>query len=74
MLIMINAGKILFEEEKDFLLEKFRVVKGDVKYLSPDIKSLMLHFEKANMDLQEFQIMRQKLNLFIPTCFLKRLR
>ena len=32
MLIMINAGKILFEEEKDFLLEKFRVVKGDVKY------------------------------------------
>ena len=35
------------EEEKDFLLEKFRVVKGDVKYLSPDIKSLMLHFEKS---------------------------
>ena len=45
MLIMINAGTILFEEEKDFLLDKFRVVKGDVKYLSPDIKSLMLHFD-----------------------------
>lgn len=46
MLIMINAGTILFEEEKDSLLDKFRIVKGDARYLSPEIKALMLHCEK----------------------------
>lgn len=46
MLIMINNGAIVFEEEKDTLLEKFRIVKGDTKYLSPDIESLMLHYDR----------------------------
>lgn len=47
MLIMINNGAIVFEEEKDTLLENFRIVKGDTKYLSPDIESLMLHYDKS---------------------------
>lgn len=47
MLIMINDGTIIFEEEKDLLLDKFRIVKGDVKYLSPQTKSLILHFDKS---------------------------
>lgn len=46
MLIMINNGAIVFEEEKDTLLENFRIVKGDTKYLSPDIESLMLHYDR----------------------------
>lgn len=46
LLIMINDGAIVFEEEKDTLLEKFRIVKGDTKYLSPDIQSLMLHYDR----------------------------
>ena len=38
---MIHAGTILFEENKDALLEKFRIVKGDVKLL-PGIQPFML--------------------------------
>lgn len=47
MLIMINSGKIVFEEDKDTLLEKFRTVKGNLKYLTPDLESLMLHYDKS---------------------------
>lgn len=46
MLIMIHNGAIVFEEEKDTLLERFRIVKGDTRNLSPDMEPLMLHFDK----------------------------
>ena len=72
MLIMINAGKILFEEEKDFLLEKFRVVKGDVKYLSPDIKSLMLHFEKSKYGFTGISDNASKIKSLYPDILLER--
>ncbi len=47
MLIMINAGAIVFEEDKDTLLEKFRIVKGDIKHLTPGMQALMLHCDKS---------------------------
>ena len=72
MLIMINAGKILFEEEKDFLLEKFRVVKGDVKYLSPDIKSLMLHFEKSKYGFTGISDNASKIKFLYPDVLFER--
>ena len=72
MLIMINAGKILFEEEKDFLLEKFRVVKGDVKYLSPDIKSLMLHFEKSKYGFTGISDNASKIKSLYPDVLLEK--
>ena len=48
MLIMIHNGAIIFEEEKDALLERFRIVKGDTRELSPDMEPLMLHFDKSS--------------------------
>lgn len=40
MLIMINNGRIVFQEEKDFLLDNYRIVKGDVKLLTDDMRKL----------------------------------
>lgn len=40
MLIMINNGRIVFQEEKDFLLDNYRIVKGDVKLLTDDMLKL----------------------------------
>ena len=68
----LHAGKILFEEEKDFLLEKFRVVKGDVKYLSPDIKSLMLHFEKSKYGFTGISDNASKIKSLYPDILLER--
>lgn len=40
MLILIDRGKIVFQEEKDMLLESYRVVKGDSKKLNADNREL----------------------------------
>ena len=42
MLIMINNGRIIFQEEKDFLLDTYRIVKGDMKALTDDVRKLFL--------------------------------
>lgn len=42
MLIMIDNGRIVFQEEKDFLLDTYRIVKGDVKALTDDVRKLFL--------------------------------
>ena len=43
MLIMINNGHIVFQEEKDFLLDNYRIVKGDAKLLTSDMRKLFLN-------------------------------
>lgn len=39
-LIMINNGKIVFQEDKDTLLDSYRVVKGDTKDLNQENRKL----------------------------------
>ncbi|GGG01823.1 ABC transporter ATP-binding protein [Paenibacillus aceti] len=41
-IIMINNGKIVFQEVKDALLDSFRIVKGDTKALNEDTRKLFL--------------------------------
>lgn len=41
-LIMIHKGKIIFQEDKDLLLDSYRLVKGDNKLLKEDIRKLFL--------------------------------
>ncbi|UTR14468.1 ABC transporter ATP-binding protein [Salipaludibacillus sp. LMS25] len=47
MLILINKGKILFEEEKDMLLDTHRLVKGDVKDLTEETRNLFLCIQET---------------------------
>ncbi len=42
MLIMIDNGRIIFQEDKDVLLDNYRIVKGDVKSLTDDVRKLFL--------------------------------
>lgn len=42
MLIMINNGRIVFQEEKDFLLDTYRIVKGNVEELTDDVRKLFV--------------------------------
>ncbi len=61
MLIMIHNGAIVFEEEKDALLERFRIVKGDTRELSPDMEPLMLHFDKTKYGFTGITDQQEKL-------------
>ncbi len=47
MLIMINNGRIVFQEEKDFLLDTYRIVKGDAKTLTGDVRKLFLSISET---------------------------
>lgn len=47
MLIMIDDGKIIFQEEKDALLDSYRIVKGDVSQLEEKTRSLFLNIEET---------------------------
>ena len=45
MLILIDKGEILFEKEKDILLESHRIVKGDINALDDTNRKLFLQLE-----------------------------
>lgn len=48
MIILIEGGKILLEKEKDFLLDNYRLVKGDGKALNEDNKKLFIDVQKTD--------------------------
>lgn len=46
-LILINQGKIIFQEDKDILLETHRKIKGHPERISPDIKKLFISYSES---------------------------
>ncbi|MDF2872886.1 MAG: ABC-type multidrug transport system, ATPase component [Anaerocolumna sp.] len=47
MLIMIDNGKIIFREDKDILLDSYRIIKGDMKDLTKDTDKLFMNISKT---------------------------
>ena len=47
MLIMIHNGRIVFQEEEDFLLDNYRIIKGDKKLLTANIRQLFLNITET---------------------------
>ena len=47
VIILINGGRIVFQEEKDALLDTFKKVKGNPKELSGDIRRLFLSIQET---------------------------
>ena len=76
MLIMIDNGRIVFREEKDTLLDTYRIVKGDSGALTTDARKLFYLYRKLILDLQELQSKYPKYGLIFPTLWLsvRRLR
>lgn len=48
MLILINDGRILFEHEKDYMLDNYRLIKGDSKDLTAKNKELFLNIQTTD--------------------------
>ena len=53
MLIMIDRGRIAFQEEKDALMDSYRIIKGDPAMLSEETRKLFLKLEEENLYLKE---------------------
>ena len=47
MLIMIHNGQIVFQEEKDTLLDAYRVVKGDAEQLTDNVRKYFLNISET---------------------------
>lgn len=47
MLIMIDNGEIVFQEEKDQLLDSCRIIKGSTEKLNTDIRKYFLNIEES---------------------------
>lgn len=48
MLIMIDGGRIVFQEEKDQLLDSYRIIKGSTEKLNADTRKYFLDIEESD--------------------------
>ena len=47
VLIMIDGGEIVFQEEKDQLLDSYRIIKGSTEKLNTDTRKYFLNIEES---------------------------
>lgn len=72
MLIMIDGGRIVFQEEKDILLDNYRIVKGDIKDLNSDIEQLFLNIDKTSFGFTAITKHTDKVKKQIPNIIVER--
>lgn len=71
-LIMIDEGHIVFQEEKDRLLDRYRIVKGDVEDLCPDTEKLLMNIDKTPFGFTAITKYADDLRKLMPDCMLER--
>lgn len=72
MLIMIDDGQIIFQEEKDTLLDSYRLVKGDKRDLNKDTEKLFLNIEKSNFGFTAITKNADEVRRAIPDSIMER--
>ena len=72
LLIMIDHGKILFQKEKDTLLEEYRIVKGDVQKMSNEIRKLFLSISETSFGFTGITAQVKKVKELLPEVLMER--
>ena len=72
MLIMINNGRIVFQEEKDFLLDNYRIVKGDVKLLTDDMRKLFFSLTETTFGFTGITKYAAEVQSFLADAIIER--
>ena len=72
MLIMIHNGRIVFQEEKDFLLDNYRIIKGDKKLLTENIRQLFLNITETAFGFTGVTIHSAILQSYLPDAITER--
>ena len=72
MLIMINNGRIVFQEEKDFLLDTYRIVKGDAKALTGDVRKFFLSISETAFGFTGVTKQMAEVQSFFPDAIAER--
>ena len=72
MLIMIHNGRIVFQEEKDFLLDNYRIIKGDKKLLTENIRQLFLNITETAFGFTGVTKHASKVQSYLPDVITER--
>jgi ABC-2 type transport system ATP-binding protein len=72
MLIMIDNGHIVFQEEKDTLLETYRIVKGDIPSLTDDVRKLLLNVSETAFGFIGITKRVSEVRSYIPDVIIER--
>ena len=72
MLIMIHNGRIVFQEEKDFLLDNYRIIKGDKKLLTENIRQLFLNITETAFGFTGVTRHAAKVQSYLPDAITER--
>lgn len=72
MLIMIDHGKIVFQEEKDTLLDIYRVVKGDTKELNQENRKLFQSIKTTDFGFTGVTNQIKKVQECLPEIVIER--
>ena len=72
MLIMINNGHIVFQGEKDFLFDTYRIVKGDAKALNGDVRKLFLGISETAFGFTGVTKQMAEVQSFFPDAIAER--
>ena len=72
MLIMIDNGHIVFQEEKDTLLDTYRIVKGGIQALTPDVRKLFMSISETAFGFTGITKQISEVRKFIPDVIVER--
>lgn len=72
MLILIDQGKIVFQEEKDTLLERYRIVKGNINTLTDKMLPLLRHTTRTPYGFTAITTAPDEIRKTIPDAHLER--
>ena len=72
MLIMIDNGRIVFQEDKDMLLDSYRIVKGDLKGLTDDTRKLFMSVTETGFGFTGITQNASKVQAFLPDSIVER--
>lgn len=72
MLILIDNGRIVFQEEKDTLLDSYRIVKGDMRKMDENIRKLFLRISEGAYGFTGITQKASEVQQYIPDIIIER--
>ena len=72
VLIMIDQGHIVFQEDKDELLDRYRIVKGSKEDLNEEVRSLLFHIQETDFGFTAMTSHISQIQKLLPNVLLER--
>lgn len=72
MLIMIDHGQIILQEDKDTLLDTYRIVKAGLKTLSPSVRPLLINITENSYGFTAITKEAAAVRKMVPDALLER--